>query len=106
MLQLEIVMIPNQSNQDEQTGETLLVTKENESWKSISSLLDRNLIISESDVTNAFLWENASKTKKYDILTRQWAMFDPTDTHSYHSIIVQSIKESYFENDFKKIQIL
>ena len=54
MLQLEIVIIPNQSNQDEQTGETLLVTKENESWKSISSLLDRNPIISESDVTNAF----------------------------------------------------
>ena len=38
-------------------GETLLVTKENESWKSISSLLDRNLIISESNVTNAFFCE-------------------------------------------------
>ena len=54
-----------------------------------------------------FLWENARKRKKYDILTRQWAMFDPTDTHSYHHrFIVKSIKESYFENNFNKIPIL
>ena len=64
MLQLEIVIIPNQSNQDEQTGETLLVTKENESWKSISSLLDRNPIISGSDITNAFFVRECEEKKK------------------------------------------
>ena len=63
LLQLDIVILPNQSNQDEQTGETLLVTK-NESWKSISSLLDRNLIISESDVTNAFFVIECEEKKK------------------------------------------
>ena len=45
-------------------GETLLVTKENESWKSISSVLDRNLIISESDVTNAFFVRECEEKKK------------------------------------------